>query len=90
MARLETTSLESQSAAARAGIIASQLFLELLVAVDDSHSTFDVSFRWEAASTFTHRLESNGLRCARVRIALVRSLIEWSTLTVNMLLIKTR
>ena len=90
MARLETTSLESLSAAARAGIVASELFLELLVAVNDSHSAFDVRFRWETTPAFTHCLESNGLRCVRVCIALVRSLIEWSTLTENMLLIKTR
>ncbi len=90
MARFETTSLESLSAAAWAGIVAPELLFEVLVAVDDSNSAFDVRFRWETASTFTHWLESNGLRCARVRIALVRSLIEWSTLTVNMLLIKTR
>ena len=90
MARFETASLESLSTAARAGIIASELFFKLLVAVNDSHSTFDVRFRGETASTFTHWLESNGLRCVRVRIALVRSLIEWSTLTGNMLLIKTR
>lgn len=71
MARLETTSFESQTAAAWAGIVASKLFFELLVAVNDSHSTFDVRFRRETATPFTHRLESSGLR--RVRIALVCS-----------------
>jgi hypothetical protein len=75
VARLETTSLESQATAAWAGIIAPKLFFELLVAVDDSQSTLDVSLRGEAASAFTHRLESNGLRCARCRIALVHSQI---------------
>jgi len=72
-ARLEATSFEALSTAAWAGMVSSELFFELLVAVNDSHSTLDLRFRWEAASSFTHRLESNGLRCARVRIALVRS-----------------
>ena len=90
MARLETTSLKSLSAAARAGIIAPEFFFEMLVAVDDSHSTLDVRFRWETAPTLTHRLESNGLRWARLGIALVRSLIECSTLIGHMLLTKTR
>lgn len=41
--------------------------------MNDSHSAFDVRFRRETASSFTHGLESSGLRCARVRIALVCS-----------------
>ncbi len=78
MARLDATSFESQAAAAWAGIIASKLFFELFVAVDDSLSTLDVSLRGEAASAFTHRLESNGLRCARFCIASVHSKIcDW-------------
>ena len=76
MARLEATSFESQAATAWARIIASKFLFELLVAVDDSHPAFDVRFRWETASTFTHWLESNGLRCALVRIALVCSLLS--------------
>ena len=75
MARLEATSFESQAAAAWAGIIASKLFFQLLIAVDDSQSTLDVCFRREAASAFTHWLESNGLQCARFRIAFVHSQI---------------
>ena len=75
-ARFETTSLESQAAVAWAGIIASKLLFQLLVAVDDSQSTLDVCFRWETATSLTHGLESSGLRCARVRIALVRFLFE--------------
>lgn len=90
MARFETTSFEALSAAAWAGIVASKLFFELLVAVDDSHSTIDVRFRGETATPFTHRLESGGLRCARVRIALVRSLFESPISFQHLLTIKTR
>lgn len=85
MARLETTSFESLSAAAWARIVASELFFELLIAVNDSHSTFDVCFRRETATSFTHRLESSGLRCARVRIALVCSVCEVSIVNCSVL-----
>ena len=78
--RFETTSLESLPAAAGAWIVASELLFELLISMDDSHSAFDVCFRWVTASSLTHGLESSGLRCARVRIALVRSQFEYSTL----------
>ena len=73
MARFETTSLESLAAAARAGIIASELFFELLVTVNDSHSAFNLRLRREAASPFTHRLERSEFRRVRVRIASFRS-----------------
>ena len=90
MARFETTPIESLSAAAGTGIVASELFFERLIAMDDSHSAFDVRFRWEAASAFTHRLESSGLRCARVCIALVCSPFDSPTLFKIVLMVKTR
>ena len=58
--------------------------------MDDSHSAFDVCFRWETPSSLTHRLESNDLRCARIRIALVRFLFESSKPIQDLLMVKTR
>ena len=72
-ARTHTALLESQSTAAWAGIIASESFFKLLVAVNDSHSSFYLRFRWETASSFTHWLESSDLHCTRVRSASVCS-----------------
>ena len=78
-ARFETTSFESLSATAWAGIIASEFFLELLVTMDDSHPAFDLRFRWESASSFTHRLERSGFRRGRGRIAWVCSMLKGSS-----------
>ena len=75
--RSHATLFESQSTAAWTGIIARELFFELLVAVDDSHASFDLRFRWESASSFTHRLERSGF--GRVRIALVCSMLKGSS-----------
>jgi hypothetical protein len=55
-ARFETTSLESLSAAAWAEIVSSELFFELLVAVNDTDAAFDFGLRWETSAPFTHRL----------------------------------
>jgi hypothetical protein len=61
-ARFETTSLESLSAAAGAEIVSSELFFELLVAVNDADASFHFGFRWETSASFTHRLEKT-IRC---------------------------
>lgn len=44
--------------AARAGVVAAELFGELLVATDDALATFDLCFGWEASTAFAHHFES--------------------------------
>jgi hypothetical protein len=56
-ARCQAAFLESFARAARAQIVASQLFFEQLVAVDDPDSPFDMRFRRESVATFTHGLK---------------------------------
>jgi hypothetical protein len=63
---MEAASFECSSTATGARIVSPELFLEQLVTVDDADAAFDAGFRREAASAFTHWLESMNLRkCGR-------------------------
>lgn len=59
---MEAASFERLSTATGARIVSPELFLEQLVTMNDADAAFDIGFRGEAASTFTHGLESRNLR----------------------------
>ena len=58
----ETTLLVAFAGTAGAQIIAPKLFLQHLVAVDDSHSTLHLRFGWESTATFAHCLKKMAAR----------------------------
>jgi len=58
--------LEQLRRTAGAEVVAAQLFFQELVPMDHAHPAFDVRFRWEAPTSFAHRLESIPVRlCQR-------------------------
>jgi hypothetical protein len=52
--------LEAFARAAGAKVVAAELFVEPLVAVDDAETPFDMRFGGESPSPFVHRLEKKG------------------------------
>jgi hypothetical protein len=64
---LEAALLEASAGTARAEIVASELFLQHLVAVDDLCPLFDLRFGRVSSTALTHRLEKTTVhRNARV------------------------
>jgi hypothetical protein len=59
-AAFEATLLEAFARAARAKVVAAELFIEQLVAVDDADAPFDLPLGGESPAPFVHRLEKNG------------------------------
>jgi hypothetical protein len=57
---LKAALLEAFARTAWAEIVSAELFRKFLVAVDDSHSSSDLSFGRESPPPFAHRLEKNG------------------------------
>jgi hypothetical protein len=51
--------LKPKTRATWAWVITAKLLQELLVTVDDSVATLDLSFRWEAFSTLARYLKTN-------------------------------
>ena len=50
--------LKAAAGAARAGVVATELLLQVLVAVDDTQASLDLGLRWEALATLARDLET--------------------------------
>lgn len=61
-APFETAFLEAFAGPTGAEIVATELFFEPFVAVNDPHAPFDLCFRRIAAPTFAHRFERTAVR----------------------------
>ena len=70
--------LESLTRSAWAEIIVVQLFVQFLVAVNDSHATLYLYLRWEPLAAFAHRLESNR-SCSCSLMAHRLSCLKWQS-----------